>query len=457
MPQEHMPQALNQSRGRLSQGRFCVEVSERGLVPRLRVEAPEGILVDGREPGGWRLTLRGTTLLLAGPPVAAALIYAIFRNVWHDLPMWPVTGLLLTALIVYLTAALSWWLRPRPRDRAIDFAWTRLVPRLCTKDTTVEESAFLAGLALTTIGRGRTDARQEQLDRVLGAVRRSIGTVPLAHFAALQRLAVADAVALGRDPVPLVVDQVGPCLDGRLPLAYAQALLMEWEGPWWTRGNLTRLRTLLCDRAFEAGWEVADLVDAGTMVGAVGDVLQTADTDGLARLRLLWSLRPRRPWPSANVLTVFEVAEDPDAGRAWLRKYPDLLLVDDGSPAIIICGRGVIFQETLFTKAPSTVEIKRRRDFETVEYEVIVGDHHFRLVTDPEELVGRLVRWLRYYFSEFLPQVSAVHTWIAPEGSTSAHFREAVACPECRHLLVPRVGQVGRLFQTGSNASSAVP
>src|SRR5207249_1524063 len=121
---------------------------------------------------------------------------------------------------------------------------------------------FLTGLALVSINHGRADIRAEELERILDTLEQAVaaGRIPLAHFAALERLTVADAVAAGRDPVPLVVEQISPCFEGRLPLAFAQWLLAEWEGSWWTAGNLTRLRVLLCDRAFAAGWEVADLV-----------------------------------------------------------------------------------------------------------------------------------------------------------------------------------------------------
>jgi hypothetical protein len=281
------------------------------------------------------------------------------------------------------------------------------------------------------------------------------GTAPLAHFAALQRLAVADAAAAGQDAVLLVVDQVSHCFDGRLPLAFAQWLLAEWEGSWWTTGNLGRLRVLLCDRAFEAGWEVADLVEAGLIASALADVLQTGDTDGLARLRLLWSLRPRRPWPTGDeVITVFEVAEDPERGPAWLRKYPDLLLLDEDSPAIMVCGQGIVFQGTVFTEAPRSIDVKARRDFDGVEYELQIGSHRFRLVNDPAPLVNRLERWCRFYFGQFLPQVAGVHAWQAPEGSKAVQFHETIACPECRQLLLPRAGDVGRPINRGRRTAS---
>ena len=264
VPHESMPRPLNQSHGRLSLGDYCVEVSESGLVPSLTIAALGGLLVQGREPGQYWLTRRGATLWLAAPAVAAAFVYAALRIFWVTLPVEPVRVCLRAALVGYLTTELYWWLQADPLDRSVDFAWTRLVPYLCTGEVRAEVSTFLAGLALTTISHGRPETRRQELDRALDTIERAVaaGTAPLAHFAALQRLAVADAVATGNDPVLMVVDQVGPCFEGRLPLAFAQWLLAEWEGSWWTSGNLARLRVLLCDRAFEAGWELVDLLEA---------------------------------------------------------------------------------------------------------------------------------------------------------------------------------------------------
>jgi hypothetical protein len=447
VPQENMPRPLNQSHGRLSLGDYRVEVSDNGFVPSLTIDAPSGVIMQDREPGQYWLTRKGATLLLTGPTATAALVYAVLHTFWGALPVWPVTACLLATLVVYLATELYWGFQASPLDRAVDFAWTRLVPYVCTGEVTAEVSTFLAGLALTTISHGRPGSRRQELVQALETVERAVaaGTAPLAHFAALERLAVSDTVTIGDDPVLLVVNQLGPCFDGRLPLAFAQWLLAEWEGSWWTSGNLGRLRVLLGDRAFEAGWEVSDLLEAGFSAPALGDVLQIADANGLAQLRLLWSLRPSRPWaPWSEALTVFELAEDPDDGRAWLRKYPDLLLLDEDSPAVILCGRGILFHETLFTERPGKVEINVRRDFDGVEYLLTLGEHSFRLVNDPAPVVVRLEHWFSFYFGEFIPRLPEVHTWKAPAGSKAAALQEVVACPECRRMLLPIAGQVGR-------------
>src|SRR5262249_60448826 len=119
-------------------------------------------------------------------------------------------------------------------------------------------SAFLAGLAELSQDHGRTAARAglvpELPKRTAAAV--AAGRGPPGHLAALRRLTVTDAAAAGADPVPLVVQQIGACFQGRLPMAFADHLLADWRAAWLTRGNRVRLRILLCDRAFEAGFEV---------------------------------------------------------------------------------------------------------------------------------------------------------------------------------------------------------
>src|SRR5262249_40405869 len=117
---------------------------------------------------------------------------------------------------------------------------------------------------------------------------------PPGHLAALCRLWVQMEVDRGSDPIPLVVGLTARTFEGQLPLVFAQHLLAEWATAWWTELALARLRILLCDRAFEAGFEVQSLIDAGIHAPALGTVLGTLRPRALAALRLLWSLRPTR-------------------------------------------------------------------------------------------------------------------------------------------------------------------
>ena len=203
-----------------------------------------------------------------------------------------------------------------------------------------------------------------------------MGIAPPSHPAALRRLLIEDAVAHGADPVPIVVDLLGRCFEGRLSLRFAEHLLAGWSinpsdrrdagSTWWTPGDLVRLRVLLCDRAFEAGFEVRNLLDAANQSPALGDVLGIHNVPNLAALRLLWSLRSSRPWDRCgDPLTVFDLAADPKRADL-LGRYDDLLLwqvepewlvaapgVTEPQPAhIFFCLRGVLLQGVLFTEAP---------------------------------------------------------------------------------------------------------
>ena len=152
--------------------------------------------------------------------------------------------------------------------RLVFHAWTRLAPRLHEPEFRREDAAFLAGLAPITPPGAFRQQRAPLLTALLKRTEDAVvaGLGPPGCLAALRRLMVEDAAAVGADPVPLVADQIARCFEGRLPLAYAEHLLAGWRSPWWTAGALVRLRVLLCDHAFEAGFEVSNLLDAGQTV-----------------------------------------------------------------------------------------------------------------------------------------------------------------------------------------------
>src|SRR5207302_215906 len=103
------------------------------------------------------------------------------------------------------------------------------------------------GLARHSLKDGLGELRAPLLPPLVEHLEKAVveGAVPAAHLAAVRRLLVADAVAAGTDPIPLVVEQIVLCFEGKLPLLYAEHLLDGWESSWWTRGNLNRLRVLL--------------------------------------------------------------------------------------------------------------------------------------------------------------------------------------------------------------------
>jgi hypothetical protein len=457
VPHEAEPAFVNQYRGRLSARGYRVEIDEGRQRTLLEVEKPDRLLVHGSEPGH-RWTARAASTFFTAPFVLLGLALAVGLMSWDGEVYWPVSGILLVAAVVYGLARRAWRAKVPAEDRARNYAWTLLAPRLHEGGFRLDDSAFLAGLAHHCLRRGDGRLRAALLGELLELTGEAVarGAVPPAHLAALRRLAIEDAAAAGDDPMPLIAGQVGRCFHGRLPLAFAEHLLDGWGGDWWTRGNVVRLRVLLCDQAFEAGFEVRNLLDAGQTAPALGRVLDTGRPTYLAALRLLWSLRASQPWDTCGPsLTAFDLAADRQRARL-LGKYPDLLLLQEepnwpplagadaeAEPArIVLCSRGVFLQDMLFTSEPPPAEVVLRGGSTDVAF----GTQRFRARGRLEALAPRMERWFRYAFKEFLPRLSEVKGWQPPERAALLRAWGAVPCPECRRPLLARVGEAGLAF-----------
>jgi hypothetical protein len=446
---EEPPRPPSLWRGRLSSRGYRVEVSEDGLVPVARIETPAGALWCPPLPGR-RWTHRGATLFLVAPLVLLALAVAVFSPGGRTLL--PVATLLGMALVLYIFVRIGW--RPtRPAaDRAVDYAWAWLAPRLHAEGFSLEDSAFLASLALVSLNNGRPAARREALARLLPLTERVVGAGfgGARDLAALRRLAMADAVREGQERVPLVVAAAHTCFSGKLPLAYAEGVLAGWRDDGWDRGDLARLRVLLCDSAFEAGFELRDLIEAGETAPSLGEILIIEDTEGLAHLRLLWSLRASRPWDRhGEADTVYALSGD-SVEAELLGRYPDLLLRHTlpahfaaaeagGTPHLLVCSRGVVLRGVVFTRPPRNVEVSDRQG----RYELTLDGHRFWFGCDPEPVASRLERWCRYFCDEFLPAAHDVHRWRSPDATAVLRAWGTVRCPDCGRSLLPRVGEVG--------------
>jgi multisubunit Na+/H+ antiporter MnhG subunit len=458
VPREVPPYFINQYQGRLSARGYRVEIDERGWSRVLQIEAPGRLLWRGPEPRN-RWTERAAASVLAAPFVLLALLVSVgLLDAGMD-PIWLVSVILIVAAGAHRLGRRAWRSKVPVSARARNHAWTLLAPRLHEGGFHLDDSAFLAGLALHSLRRGYGNLRGALLADLLVKTEAaaSRGEAPPAHLAALRRLQAEDAAAAGGDPVPLVAAQVGHCFAGRLPLAFAENLLLGWDSDWWTRGNRARLRILLCDRAFEAGFEVRSLLEAGLTAPALGVVLDTDHPENLAALRLLWSLRASRPWDHCGPgATAFEVAADRQYARL-LGRYPDLLLlqeepswppvavgVNEPEPVrILLCGEGVVLQDVLFTQQPLIMDVVLRPGGTDVSF----GDRRFHARARLEALGPRMERWFRYAFKDFLPQVAAVQSWQPPHRAALLRAWGAVPCPECHRPLLARVGDVGLAFE----------
>src|SRR5262249_42938911 len=159
--------------------------------------------------------------------------------------------------------------------------------------------------------RGSPGRRERLLRRLIPWTRQQVreATARPTDLVPLLQLQVTDAGVTDGDPVTRLADALKPYLSGDVPLAGAELLLGTLPPPEWTRGQHARLRVLLAARAFEADLGVWDLHALGRAAPGLGRVLQSDDTDGLARLRWLWDLRQARPWQRCGpAATVFELA-----------------------------------------------------------------------------------------------------------------------------------------------------
>jgi hypothetical protein len=450
-PAEALPPAEVQGEeGELAAAGFAVYASDRWLIPWLTVETPDGVLRDGLQPE-WKKTRAGLVVFAAVPLLLLMIALMIFVH----LPLLLLLGVMAGAAVVFGGILYLCWPKPPPlRDRAVDAAWEILVPRLLD-DLTRPASAFLAGLAHASAGRGSAARRADALLDACEAVEEKAKADPARarHLGAVRRLLIEDGAKEGEDPITLLLEQAERSLSGKVPLGFADELLVR---P--VRGKAAgraRLRALLCARAFERGLEFPDLTDLGKAYPALGAALGAENAGGLAQLRLLWWLRNARPWQKlGDARTVFELAEDRKAGGKRLEQCPELLLAVEASPPTYLGTQGVLFEGTWITALPPNVEVAPRHS--GPGWDLVVGPHRFRFRESPDDVAKRLERWLRYYFGDFRPQAESVRRWRQPAALAPLSARNGVKCPECKRRVLPRLGEVGVLLEEPEPARQPV-
>jgi len=432
--------SLTLSGGRLAGAGFVVEITPRLTGPRLRIETPASLLFDGPEPNP---PPRPWARWLAGIPLLVALLFAaLLPGRW---------ALAATLIALYGAVGLAVGVRrlePDERaDRLIDHAWRLLVPRL-----TGDDVSFLAALADASRGRGDAMRRDAALRRAVANAGSLVGTARpnVAALIAMQRLRIADADETDGDPAVILADAVQPCFTGQLTPAAAELLLADDVlTPIKDRRQMARLRVLIVARAFAAGLGVWDLHALGQVLPRLGRLLNAEDTDGLARLRMLWDERSARPWRRCGpAATVFELVNYPMLGGQHLETAPDLLLFQPlpagGDPVhLLACGRGLIVGGALLYDWPTPVTTKPLPDSKGSGYELLFGGHSVQVHGNVEGLVQKLTGWAEYFFTEFLPWIGNALTRPG-DGVIDRLAPLTVHCPTCRTEFVARRGDLGR-------------
>ncbi|MFL5242454.1 MAG: hypothetical protein ACJ8FY_10135 [Gemmataceae bacterium] len=443
--------------GRLGYLGYSVEIRETSLFPHLLVRTPHQVIFTGREPNS-RMTWVGTLLAITPLIMAAFAIGSGLVSLGIRV-FFPVSFLLLVALVLAMRDRSERRKLVKPAIRALGYAWERLVPVLHTPGFNESDAAFLSGLAVLTATRESFHVPEPVLARCLAETDKAVtsGSAESVYLAALQRLAIARQAHEGEDPIAEVAKQIGRCFDGPLSLSYAEELIAGWKTGWLNPSAWARLRVLVCDKAFEAGFELASLRHAIRQKPTLRDLLNLKDLRALAQLRLLWSQRPRRPWDRhGKAVTAFELAQEEKSDK-WLGRYADLLLLVDldteffaqsarkssSELRLVLCSRGVALQGKIIMENPPHLEVVRRKLWEGSGYDLIAGSTSFHFEEDPQDLVSQIERWCRFYFLEFRPQAEDVVHWKAPDTPARMRARGAVECSECHGWMLPRIGEVG--------------
>lgn len=425
--------------GRISANGCAVSVYRDNGQPRLLIHSNSEVLFHGpdrqavQDPKSWRRN----GVICAGLGILCA---AVLPLPWHV----PATLLFMAAASACLVIASRRSHDPwDPTARAIDLAWTHLIPHL-------PPGVAVARIALASQDRGDSRLRAPLLAEATQHAEEAaaLGAVPATVLGPLWWLQMADGQV---DSVLHLVAKLRRCLDGDLPLQAVNCLVASWWQSRPTRGVRARLRALLCEQAFECGLGVWDIVEIGRALPQLGVALGTDDVDGLARLCYLWEQRQVRPWQSCGqAATVFELARNAELSAQILATASDLLLyyrlpaqAGYASEPLVLSGRGMVYRDAVVREPADEVRVRPCEEWRGGGYEVRLGQHRLRFTEPPGPIVERLKAWANFWLGEFLPRADGVLKYRASERLRTLLGPAVVKCPACAKPVIPLAGQVG--------------
>jgi hypothetical protein len=435
---------LRVDESRLEGHEYVIELSERGLMPSLRIESPDEILYRGREPGRW-LTRVGGALVFMLPITGVA--YGLVAGLSGNEYAWWLTALpalgvgLIGAGLVYLV-----WPNPGPvKPRLLNAAWSLLVPEMMRNDMEARDWAFLHGLAELSGETRQVKLNQDQLLECAEEASEAARTDPtaLACLNALTGRCLIDMCAAKEDPCDMVVTLATECFQGKLALSFLSDLLEVFHGrerAGWKKSDLNRLTMLVADAAFNADLSLDDWLNIGRAFPVAGAVLNLESRWHWLQFLLIWSWRDRKPWEKASpALTMLELAQSPEDHEDVLAYYPDALLFVSEAH-LVVGSKGIWIEGVCVTAYTAKTEISVERSGDG--YELEIGSLTIRCAENPRPHLDVIKRWLRYWFLDFTPSLQRLDR---PISQTRHRMWQSskLACPDCTRPLVPCPGDLG--------------
>jgi hypothetical protein len=439
--------SLTATGSRLEGFGYELEVSERGLMPSLRIESPDAILFRGRDPGRWLTPLAGIPLLV-GPLMAVAFLI-LHRAIHHDLAT--ILAACVAVGVGLLGGGFAYLLWPSPppaRDRLIKAAWTLLVPRLLRGNMACREWGFLHGLVEISRDVRRPWPSEDLLLECCEEASEAAGADAnaLACLATLSRRCLTDMCNQKDDPFDFVLTLASECFKGKLPLSFLSDLLANFHGPLrarWEKRDLNRLQILIAHQACKAELEVDDWLNLGRALPVVNSVLGLDNRWHWLQFYAIWRQRQKKPWQSAgaasDMIELASAADPPENVEELLSFYPDVLLYS-ADANVVVGSKGVWIEGVCVTKLAGDANVSADRI--AGGYEILVGALAIRCESNPLSHLDAMTHWLHWYFREFVPTVAN-----APRPMTESLHRAwqlgKLTCPECSRSLFPCPGDLG--------------
>ncbi|MFO0801352.1 MAG: hypothetical protein U0804_28130 [Gemmataceae bacterium] len=423
-----LPPPLTLAGGRLSGDGYVVEVRGPDGLRTCTVTTPAGVIrsgLDGRRAIGPRAVGVATAGVVLAVGVASTLPVAV------------VVALTVTS---YLAARVLRGTMATAGERAVDRAWSDLVPRIRPGPA---RDHFLTRLCRVSGGHPNTEARSGHLSELTDPPLR----------AAVRFLQAEDAARHGVDRTAAISELLSAGLQGDGGLTFAEHVTELFFAGRPAPSTIARLRVLALDGAFAAGFMPRGLNDAWA---ACPNFRALTDAVPLSRLGVqygVWDWKKQPPWESiAGTGTVFELARSaPTLSGRLLLEHPDLLLyhrppqaVDEAHGWVLVTARGVVLGGKLV--ADPNVELRVEGGRLIGSATLVFGPHRLSLPRrPPEAFVTTLRRLLRVRAEQLLPRLDAA---LAPGPTHPALALLANQCG-CGADVFITPGRVGRVARFG--------